>query len=488
MAQQTIVKVYEGASVEQEFVAAFDLIYLPIMQAGLTLKGVSVKANGGVAAACNFSLKKNGVAVTGAAPVIAAGTSTKEINNLSVALAKFDVLTLALESGQFDAPLTVSVDVDDGVSSSLDAEAVQDIVGAMMVAGTNTLWTYNDAAGTLQVAAAGLSDEEIQDKVAAFLAAGTNVAVTYNDPAGSLTISSTDANRTDEDIMDVVAAFLAQGANVTLTHNDAANSLTIAATGGSGGTSLPSQTGQSGKFLKTDGTNLSWDTPAGGTSYNGGRPDNSTLSNAFFSEDFLGGAAALNDDASRWRNGQTSGGYLGVDTTEAGHPGIITLATGSATNSNSFIYMTTVNSSNGVVKLTDTFEANFVFRSNFFNSTGSFKIGFLDNPSSTPASGIYLEKLPADTNFFGVCRTSGTQTRGDLGLAGANSTWYRLRIRRVDASTIGFKINSAAEVTINTNVTANGVTPTFFFATTSASAKSMLIDYFDLSFSNLTRY
>jgi len=142
-----------------------------------------------------------------------------------------------------------------GSGGGLDTEAVQDIVGAMMVSGTNTLWTYDDVAGTLQVDAAGLTDEEIQDKVAAFLAAGSNVSINYNDPAGTLTISST--QRTNEEIMDVVAALLQQGSNVTLTYNDGADTLTIAASGGGGG-SLPSQTGKAGKFLYTDGTSESW--------------------------------------------------------------------------------------------------------------------------------------------------------------------------------------------------------------------------------------
>jgi hypothetical protein len=39
---------------------------------------------------------------------------------------------------------------------------------------------------------------------------------------------------------------------------------------GSGGTTLPAQTGNSGKFLTTDGTSLSWGTPAGGSSSTGG--------------------------------------------------------------------------------------------------------------------------------------------------------------------------------------------------------------------------
>jgi len=43
------------------------------------------------------------------------------------------------------------------------------------------------------------------------------------------------------------------------------NILTIQATASGGGTTLPSQSGQSGKYLTTDGTNLSWGTVSGGS-------------------------------------------------------------------------------------------------------------------------------------------------------------------------------------------------------------------------------
>ena len=58
---------------------------------------------------------------------------------------------------------------------------------------------------------------------------------------------------------------LVAGNNITLTPDNNNTELTIASSGGGGGTSLPSQTGNADKFLKTDGSSLTWATPSGGS-------------------------------------------------------------------------------------------------------------------------------------------------------------------------------------------------------------------------------
>lgn len=79
--------------------------------------------------------------------------------------------------------------------------------------------------------ALGVDTESLQDMVASFLAAGTGITLTYNDAGGSLTIAA--SGTTDEAIQDMIASFLAAGSGISLTYNDAGNQLTIAASGGS---------------------------------------------------------------------------------------------------------------------------------------------------------------------------------------------------------------------------------------------------------------
>lgn len=74
---------------------------------------------------------------------------------------------------------------------TLDAEAVQDIVGAML---GEVQGHYDDAAGTYTInlpAGGTVTDEQVQDIVGALISAGTNVTVNYDDAAGTLTVSST---------------------------------------------------------------------------------------------------------------------------------------------------------------------------------------------------------------------------------------------------------------------------------------------------------
>lgn len=74
-------------------------------------------------------------------------------------------------------------------------EAVQDIVGALIVAGTNTTVSYNDTAGTFTInatASGGTTDPEIvRDTIGGALVAGAGVQITVNDVGDTITVAST---------------------------------------------------------------------------------------------------------------------------------------------------------------------------------------------------------------------------------------------------------------------------------------------------------
>lgn len=82
--------------------------------------------------------------------------------------------------------------------------------------------------------AATMDTEAVQDVVGSFIVAGSNASVSYNDGVNTLTISGRD----DESIQDLMSTTLVAGANVTLTYNDGANTLTIASSGGGGSTNV----------------------------------------------------------------------------------------------------------------------------------------------------------------------------------------------------------------------------------------------------------
>lgn len=135
-------------------------------------------------------------------------------------------------------------------------EAVQDAMGASIVAGTNVTVSYDDAAGTITIGstggAGGLDAEAVRDTIGTALQSSGPISITVNDPGDTITITSaatinsTDAALRDrsthtgtqlsstisdftEAAQDVVGALLVAGANVTVTYNDASNTLTVAA-------------------------------------------------------------------------------------------------------------------------------------------------------------------------------------------------------------------------------------------------------------------
>lgn len=68
--------------------------------------------------------------------------------------------------------------------------------------------------------------EAVDDRVAALLVAGSGISLTYNDPANTLTIASTITQYTDEQAQDTVAAMIQNGTGISWSYNDAGNTLT----------------------------------------------------------------------------------------------------------------------------------------------------------------------------------------------------------------------------------------------------------------------
>lgn len=110
------------------------------------------------------------------------------------------------------------------------AERVDDQVNTLLTAGSNVTLTYDDAAGTLTVAATEddlsnntssdlaegtnlyFTTERVDDQVAALLTAGSNITLTYDDAAGTLTITGV-----EDDLSNNTTSDLAEGTNLYYT-------------------------------------------------------------------------------------------------------------------------------------------------------------------------------------------------------------------------------------------------------------------------------
>ena len=111
-----------------------------------------------------------------------------------------------------------------------------------------------------------------------------------------------------------------------------------------------------------------------------------------------------------------------------------------------------------------------------------------DFTSQTPLNGIYFEKLAADTNWFAVCRASSVQTRVNTGAA-FSAGWFNLKRRQISATSMGFTVNGAAEVVVDTNVPAATIAMVYGFhiVPQSANARSVDTDFFSMKIPGTVR-
>ena len=184
--------------------------------------------------------------------------------------------------------------------------------------------------------------------------------------------------------------------------------------------------------------------------------DQSRLSYKVFSlrEDFPNNVTTTKQIGTHgWQVVLGSGGSIvGASFTTVEHPGLIQIRSGTTINNQTILHL---GSSTGSI-----FDPNAVFDSTWVLRAGDstpitdsrYRLGFGDAVAGeAPTDGLYIETLSGDANWFGVCRASDTETRVDTGEVVATS-WIRLRIRRIDASTIGFTAGSQSEVVCTTNV------------------------------------
>jgi hypothetical protein len=328
--------------------------------------------------------------------------------------------------------------------------------------------------------------EAVRDRVGATLVAGTNITITVDDPGDTITIAASggggggdlddlgDVNApspSDGDVLMwdstpgewVAAANPAGFADPTTTKGD----LIVH---GASTTRLP--VGTDGQVLTADSgeaAGVAWATPSGG---GGADP----LTTARYTED--------------WGGGGTTSGFVGLlgwgfssatlaaQTSEANHPGIERMSIGAVSGTVGVLFLT-VGGSLVLLLPAETFDLIWIVRLNSNDANTTCRVGLSGQTTNPPTNGLYFEKLAADTNWFRVARSGGTETREDTGVA-TSAGWVKFRIRRKDASTIGFTVDAGSEADIATNVPTAAASPLVQLVNTAAAAKNLDLDYMDL--------
>ena len=259
---------------------------------------------------------------------------------------------------------------------------------------------------------------------------------------------------------------LLAGSNITLAVSGGVT--TISATGGSGG----------------------------GGSVGSSYPPMAAESTAYQHEEFIGGGDCYNNVTNisklGWRVASTIGGESLSCTTATAldRPGTISIATGTISGNETALWLP-----NGAIHPGSTFTARFFFKVTAASNIQGL-VGLVNNvwqSNSGTVSGLYLEKEQADNNWFATTESSGSRTRLDTGLA-VGTGWVVAQIRRIDAGTIGFKIaatatalSTATELTIPSNIPTDLLVPAFMVRNTTATAREMAVDFYDLHITGLSR-
>jgi hypothetical protein len=135
-----------------------------------------------------------------------------------------------------------------------------------------------------------------------------------------------------------------------------------------------------------------------------------------------------------------------------------------------------------------TFTNRFSVRAGTADTNTIYMAGFGDVNyfgGSAPMNGVYIEKQAADTQWFGVCRTAGTQTRSSA-LTSVTTSQVAFQIRLVSSGTIGFKtastvagLASASEVTVTSNCPSVAATFSFSTLNSAAANKTLFATFWD---------
>lgn len=177
--------------------------------------------------------------------------------------------------------------------------------------------------------------------------------------------------------------------------------------------------------------------------------------------------------------GWMGGGCTSSVSAEANRPGILRLDTGTTANAQCAIWLRQ-SAGAGIVQGASNFDSLWYVRLNTNDANTLIRVGMSDNCGAGTFEVAYFEKLAADTTWFSVTRLGATETRNNTTFP-TSTSWVKLRVRRIDATTIGFTVNTNTEIQNTTNTPAGTLQPCIYIDNNIAASKTVDVDYFSLS-------
>jgi hypothetical protein len=205
-------------------------------------------------------------------------------------------------------------------------------------------------------------------------------------------------------------------------------------------------------------------------------------------DDFTTGASASLFSSGNgklgWFLNQSSSGNFATDVA-LGHPGILIATTGGAANGIAFGY-TPSSASAQAFNGDENFDVSFIILFKQIDADVKYQFG-ITGGVATYSQGCFFQKDFSDTEFFGVCKGSGSPSRTAVAALDPN-IWYHFRVKRT-GSQVDFSV-AGTTITISTNLPdPNTSVAIGFYAETAGGSgdKQMWIDFIDIRIPGLSR-
>lgn len=177
-------------------------------------------------------------------------------------------------------------------------------------------------------------------------------------------------------------------------------------------------------------------------------------------------------------------GTVAILAGETGRPGLVRRGTIAVAGT---IASLLTNETQNVITYDNSMQITWIARLNTNDANTTVRYGLINSHvANPPTSGIYIEKLDADTNWFCVTRSGGVQTRTDSGIAVSTSFTTHEFVK--NSSGVQFKIDNVNVCGVHTTNIPTGVTSIAnHIVNSAAAAKTHDIDYSGVIIFGLTR-
>ena len=212
----------------------------------------------------------------------------------------------------------------------------------------------------------------------------------------------------------------------------------------------------------------------------------------YLADDFTGGLTTtgnIGDLGWQFLNGTAISHQAAV----ASHSGIVRMDTSAANGTRQYFWVGST-ATIGQVLPADWFYMMVMLRMNTTDANTLMRVGLGNSANADPpADGCFIEKLAADTQWFGVTRASAAQGRTAALATVTAAAWVKLIIRRVSSTAIGFSVSTSfapdngTEATRTANIPTTALVPFLMIGNSAAAAKTADIDYVELNVQNMSR-